>query len=112
MSAGEPTIVETALELSRRQLAALEAGDFDGYAESLPEYARICDQIDALEVRDLRASRQQLDLLIASDGLTRESLGRLKDEAAQRIGSLRRADRMADAYLPAPGPRFATHRDA
>jgi len=110
--AAETSLIDSAIELAQRQLAALDAGDLNTYVASQPEYAALCASIEALEPRDLRAGRRKLELLAACDHRTRATLDRLRDETALRIGSLRRANRVADAYLPTSGPLFASRREA
>lgn len=112
MIEAQPSLIDTAIDLAQRQFAALDAGDINAYIASQPEYAAVCASIEALDPRELRAGRRKLELLLASDHRTRAALGRLRDDTALRIGSLRRANRVADAYLPSSGPRFATRREA
>ncbi|MCZ2109325.1 MAG: hypothetical protein LC118_07145 [Dehalococcoidia bacterium] len=106
------SLIDTAIELAQHQLAALDAGDLDAYFASQPQYAGICSCIAKLDPRELRAGRRKLELLLACDNRTRATLERLRDDVALRIGSLRQANRVAAAYLPSPGARFATRREA
>ena len=104
--------VARALDLARAQSERLARGDFDAYAVVLPEYARVCELIASLSDADLRAAQPELAELVAMDRALAPALAGLQDKVLERMGSLRRAERVTAAYFAVPELRGDGRRSA
>ncbi len=108
----EDGVIARALELARIQHERLASSDFEAYAENLPEYVRACEQVSNLPDEGLRAGRPELASLVEIDHALGQALTGLQDKLLDRMGSLRRSERVAAAYFAAPALSARVKRSA
>ncbi len=94
--------VAMALEIGRRQVARLQAGDVNGFLEELERYGRACDAVIDLAVDGDSDVMSAIRQLMSVNGLASAELASLLAAAAGRLAGMQQSRQAAIAYLATP----------
>lgn len=94
--------LQAALVAAREQLARLEAGDIDGYAEALPDYGIACARLDTGVPAQ---AMSQFAELLEIDARMALVLATAKESLRAQLAPMGRRRRFAATYFPESTPR-------
>lgn len=95
------TRIRAALELAKRQLGALEIGDFEAFFEGADAHHTACEAVVPLLSAEPvgREDAALLEQLVTTNRLVDDALSRAMEEVSDRLATMNRARGATGAYL-------------